>query len=605
MSVSDLPVGSELLGYRVEGLLGRGGMSVVYLAEDLRLRRRVALKLLAPSLAEDEAFRERFLVESELAASLDHPCVVPIYAAGEAHGRLFIAMRYVEGSDLKELLRGGPLTAERTVGLCAQVAEALDFAHARGLVHRDVKPSNVLLDGRDHVYLADFGLMKRLAEPRVVEPGLFGTIEYVAPEQIRGEEVDGRADVYSLGCVLCECLTGEAPFRRSTDAAVLFAHLEEQPAAPPGLERVIGKALAKEPEQRYGTCAELVEEARGALGIGEPRRDRRPLALAAAAVALVAAGLLVFFLTRSGGAPAPAGNGLLARVDPSKATVAGTVRVGADPTAVAVGGGSVWVTTLADSTLWRVDPKGLRLKKIAANGTPAGGVVVSDGQVFVGSASVSGGNVTRLDAASGVQVDVLSNSGVSAMAGARNGVWAAVPPSYVFHIGNGAAGTVTTPVLARVVLPDPSPLDAGHFRFNESGVAVSPAAVWVLGDAFDARVWRIDPERGRIAATISLPFTPAGIASGAGAVWVTGQLNDRIARIDPASNRVVATIAVGREPIAVAVGAGGVWVANTIDRTVMRIDPRTNRIAERIAVGMSPKVLAVGDGSVWVAGDAS
>jgi len=167
MSFSDLSVGSELLGYRVEGLLGRGGMSVVYLAEDLRLRRRVALKLLSPALAGDELFRERFLAESELAASLDHPCVVPIYEAGEADGRLFIAMRYVEGSDLKQLLRDGPLTAERTVGLCAQVADALDFAHERGLVHRDVKPSNVLLDRREHVYLADFGLTKRLADPRV------------------------------------------------------------------------------------------------------------------------------------------------------------------------------------------------------------------------------------------------------------------------------------------------------------------------------------------------------------------------------------------------------------------------------------------------------
>ena len=217
---------------------------------------------------------------------------------------------------------------------------------------------------------------------------MFGTIEYIAPEQIRGEEVDGRADVYSLGCLLCECLTGEPPFQRSTDAAVLFAHLEERPAAPPGLEGVIAKALAKESEDRYGTCAELVEQARDALGIGEPKRDRRPLALATAAVALIAASLLVVFLTLSGGAPGPGGNGRLARIDPSKATVAGTVRVGADPTAVAVGGGSVWVTTLADSTLWRVDPTALSLKKIAANGTPAGGVAVSGGQVFVGNASL-------------------------------------------------------------------------------------------------------------------------------------------------------------------------------------------------------------------------
>ena len=301
---SELSVGSELLGYRVEAVLGRGGMSVVYLAEDLRLRRRVALKLLAAALAEDEAFRGRFLEESELAASLDHPGVVPIYAAGEADGRLFIAMRYVEGSDLKELLREGPLSPERAIELCGQVAEALDFAHERGLVHRDVKPSNVLLDAREHVYLADFGLTKRLAEPRPAEPGLFGTIDYIAPEQIRGEEVDGRADVYSLGCLLCECLTGEPPFRRSTDAAALFAHLEEEPRAPTGLESVIPKALAKQPDDRYATCAELVEAARQALGLGEPpppRWWRTPVAIGLAGAVVIAVALVVYFAVRGGG----------------------------------------------------------------------------------------------------------------------------------------------------------------------------------------------------------------------------------------------------------------------------------------------------------------
>jgi WD40 repeat protein len=233
----------------------------------------VALKLLAPGLAENEAFRERFLAESKLAASLDHPGVVPIYEAGEADGRLFIAMRYVEGSDLKARLRDGPLSAERTVRLCAQVADALDFAHGRGLVHRDVKPSNVLLDGRDHAYLADFGLTKRLGEPHSVEPGVLGTIDYVAPEQIRGEKVNGRADEYSLGCLLYECLIGEPPFARSTHAAVLYAHLEEHPPAPMGLEVVMRTALAKEPEGRYPTCADLVVAASEALGVPEGGRS--------------------------------------------------------------------------------------------------------------------------------------------------------------------------------------------------------------------------------------------------------------------------------------------------------------------------------------------
>ena len=235
MQVSDDPrVGTEVAGYRIESLLGFGGMSVVYLAEDLRLKRKVALKLLAASLAEDESFRDRFLRESELAASIDHPNIVPIYEAGTTDDLLFIAMRYVEGSDLKERLQRGRLDPGEAIGILAQVASALDAAHARGLVHRDVKPSNVLLDtgarpdGSDHVYLADFGLTKRVSEETGIgEDGhLMGTIDYVAPEQIAGEEIDGRADVYSLGCVLYECLVGQPPFRRDSDTAVVFAHLE-------------------------------------------------------------------------------------------------------------------------------------------------------------------------------------------------------------------------------------------------------------------------------------------------------------------------------------------------------------------------------------------
>src|SRR5262245_55835762 len=180
--------------YRIEAVLGRGGVSVVYLAEDQRLKRKVALKLLAPALAQDERFRERFLSESELAASLDHANVIPVYEAGEADGQLFIAMRYVEGSDLKALLRDGPLPQALALTLVEQVGAALDAAHERGLVHGDVKPSNVLIDGRGHAYLADFGLTKRLTDESSSEgeAQLMGTIDYVAPEQIRGDDVDGR-----------------------------------------------------------------------------------------------------------------------------------------------------------------------------------------------------------------------------------------------------------------------------------------------------------------------------------------------------------------------------------------------------------------------------
>jgi WD40 repeat protein/tRNA A-37 threonylcarbamoyl transferase component Bud32 len=287
--VTDDPrVGTELAGYRIESLLGWGGMSVVYLAEDLRLKRRVALKVLATSLAEDETFRDRFLRESELAASIDHPNIVPIYEAGATEELLFIVMRYVEGRDLRGRLQHGRLDPGEATGILAQVASALDAAHARGLVHRDVKPSNVLLDtgarpdGSDHVYLADFGLTRRVSEEvGIGEDGhLMGTIDYVAPEQIAGEEIDGRADVYSLGCVLYQCLVGQPPFRRDSDIAVVFAHLETEPPPPSAarpelpaaLDAVIARALAKEPAERYASCREL---ARAALAIEVDEASRR------------------------------------------------------------------------------------------------------------------------------------------------------------------------------------------------------------------------------------------------------------------------------------------------------------------------------------------
>ncbi len=316
---ADPRIGSELAGYRIDALLGRGGMGVVYRAHDLALDRDVALKLLSPAVAADASFRERFLRESRLAASLEHPNVVPIHDAGEVDGQLYIAMRLVEGTDLKALLKAeGSLAPARALHIVEQVAGALDAAHARGLVHRDVKPSNVLVAADEHVYLADFGLSRSLGEAgsSLGATQSLGTIDYVAPEQIRGEDVDGRADVYALGCLLQECLTGEPPFRRSTDAAVLFAHLEEKPAGLPGLEQVMTKALAKEPDGRYETCYQLVEATRSALGL-ETKPSRWPFAVAAVGVALIGAALLAFFLSQGdASAKAEPGADSLVRIDP-------------------------------------------------------------------------------------------------------------------------------------------------------------------------------------------------------------------------------------------------------------------------------------------------
>jgi serine/threonine protein kinase len=269
--------GIQIAGYRIEARLGRGGMGDVYRAVQLSLGRRVALKILAPKLAADDVFRRRFLRESRIASSIDHPSIIPIYETGEDGGLLYIAMRYVDGMDLSTLLRrDGRLAPTRALAIMTQVASALDAAHARGLVHRDVKPGNILLAagpaGSDgHCYLCDFGLIKEVdtqqARSALTATGQFvGTIPYVAPEQIEGSDVDGRADVYSLGCVLFHCLTGSVPFERMNDIEVVFAHLREPPppvsgrvpGLPTALDAIVARAMAKSRDDRWPTCTALV-----------------------------------------------------------------------------------------------------------------------------------------------------------------------------------------------------------------------------------------------------------------------------------------------------------------------------------------------------------
>jgi class 3 adenylate cyclase len=265
--------GSELAGYRIEAILGSGGMGTVYRAVDIRLGRQVALKFLAAPIADNPHARERFVAESRLAASLDHPHIVPIYEAGEVDGALFIAMRYVEGTDLASILDGeGPLKPDRAVRLLAGIADALDAAHDRGLVHRDVKPGNILI-GRtargEHPYLADFGLGKHQGSGGITATGqILGSVDYIAPEQIEGRATDHRADVYSLACVLYACLVGQPPYPRDSDIAALWAHVQAPTPRPsdtkPDLARfdpVVARGMAKSAEDRYATAGELIRDA--------------------------------------------------------------------------------------------------------------------------------------------------------------------------------------------------------------------------------------------------------------------------------------------------------------------------------------------------------
>jgi serine/threonine protein kinase len=293
----ELSEGDRFAGYRIERLLGRGGMGVLYLAMEPGLERRVALKLIAPEAAADEVFARRFAEESRIAASIEHPNVVPIYAAGEEDGVPFIAMRYVAGADLgKRLAREGRLEPSSAAALIAQVGNGLDAIHAAGLVHRDVKPANVLLaatGGEDHAYITDFGVARNIAtQSGLTQTGRFvGTLDYVAPEQISGGEVDARADVYALGCLLFKLLSGEVPFPKDGEAARLYAHLHDPPPAPSlfvpeipmELDDVVIRAMSKEPGDRYPSAGDLGRAAVAALSGGSPELPERTVATGAAA----------------------------------------------------------------------------------------------------------------------------------------------------------------------------------------------------------------------------------------------------------------------------------------------------------------------------------
>ena len=589
-------------------------MGVVYLATDLRLKRRIALKILAPELSQDQAFRDRFVRESEVAASLEDPNVVPIYEAGEADRQLFIAMRYVEGADLGTLIREfGPIDPIRTASIVSQVASALDAAHDRGLVHRDVKPANILISQRDrsrgeHVYLTDFGLIRRMAQATsLTRTGQFmGTIDYVAPEQIRGEPVDARADVYSMGCVLYECLIGEPPFANDIEVAVLYAHLEQPPPAvtarrpelPPAIDHVVARAMAKQPQDRYESAGALAEEARGALLEGAPagrasraRRDRRGsrrrLLVTGAIVAVVAVvgATLPFVLRGSGRPPAPSavsvGSDSIAVLDAATGRVVGDVRTGSRPSAVAAGAGAVWVANATNGTVSRIDPASQKVVgTIPIAGTPVA-LAVGFGAVWV--VNGEGRTVFQINPAANKVVQTITvGNGPDAIAAGAGGVW----------VANGLDDTVSRiDPQHGVAVPD---IPVGS---HPAAVVVEGQSVWVANSS-DGTVMQIDPRRNAVTLPVHVGNGPAGLAAGSGSIWVANSLDGTASRIDAGSGSVTATVPVGDGPSSLAVAGGSTWVANQFGGTLSRIGPGGN--PHTVRLGNSPQGVAVVGGNLWV-----
>jgi ABC-type branched-subunit amino acid transport system substrate-binding protein len=570
--------GTTFAGYRVDSPVGRGGMGVVYRATDLSLERPVALKLVAPELAEDERFRARFLREPRIAASLDHPNVIPIYEAGEHEGQLYLAMRFVEGSDLKTVLeREGKLTPERTVDVLGQVADALDAAHRRALVHRDVKPANVLIDESGHAYLTDFGITKQLGGASTDTGRMVGTLDYLAPEQVRGEPVDGRTDCYALGCLLYECLSGAPPFRRATEAETLWAHMQDEPPTLKGhaaLDPVLGKALAKNREDRYATCAQLIEAARGALGLAVApvgrtatrRARRRPGRLLLAGgllLAVAVAGAAIAALTAGGTSEgAPVDNGVAA-LGGADAQLASFTTTGTAPSNVAVGAGAVWALNLEDRTVARIDPETKRVaKRFRMRETP-------------------------IDLAAGLgALWVMTGKGV-AWRGIMDGAVSRIDPE---------TGAITR----TAKLPDKGfQGDLSFLNWGFPQIAVGAGAVWVINP--DRTVSRIDAETGKREATIDVDA--ATISAGKEGVWfIDADDSNAVTPIDPSNDRVGRPIRVGAQNLsAVAVGGGYVWASAQGDGVVWRIEPGRSPINRTIDVGVGVTFVAYDAGAVWAA----
>jgi serine/threonine-protein kinase len=602
-------IGSTLAGYRIDASVGSGGMGEVYRAFDARLNRNVALKIVAPRLADDEGFRQRFLRESRLAASLDHPNVIPVHEAGEADGLLFIAMRFVEGTDLRQLLDDERvLEPERALALLAPVAGALDTAHAKGLVHRDVKPANILVasepaaDPPEHVYLSDFGLTTLSSDPG--EGGPFtGTADYAAPELVSGGPIDGRTDVYALGCVLFECLTGDPPFHGDSVMAVLWGHAndpvpsvsERNDDLPEPIDAVLERALAKEPADRHTTCRELIESAGEALGLDAPSPRRRRGFVLALALALAAGGVISgVLLTRGHGSTATAAITVdsLQRIDPHKNALAATVATGSTPVAVVTGSGRVWVINGGDRSLMEIDPKRNEVAKTIRLGITPSAIAEGGGGVWIANQTegIPGRLLWKYDLRTGsagpAPVD-LQPYGLTYRAGE---LWvndASHQPDSLLRI---------RPSTGKALGYVPG-CPCGAPAFGEG-------AIWA--NAWPGSLYRLDPKTRKVVTRIKLGFLPWSpfegrdeFAVGAGGVWVANPAGDSVTRIDPVTNRANGTFPTGRVPSAIAVGEGAVWVTNSRDGTVTRYDPKTADITT-IRVGGTPVALAVGEGAVWV-----
>jgi hypothetical protein len=620
----ELRPGDIFAGHRIEGVAGRGGFGVVYRATHLALDHVVALKLISGERAADATFRERFQSESRIAVSIRHPNVVAVHHAGEEDGLLFVTMDFIEGTDLRGLLnREGRLRPERATAIISPVSSALDAAHERGLVHRDIKPGNVLIEERgaeEHVFLTDFGLSKKIdATSGVTASGAFvGTLDYVAPEQIKGERVDARTDVYALGCVLYELLTGEVPFGGEIEkVAKMYAHLQEAPPSlnekapdvPGALGDVVWRAMEKDPELRFPSAGDLARAARAASEGRQPSEPERSVGVGAAAP------------TQAFDALAAAGAGAGAGVETAEAATPETAEATPPETTEAPAGEGA---LKAGSGGYRGDSEGYpdstpsphpaeqptadaTRRRAKARGGPPRGLIIG----AVTAAAIAVGAFVLLSGGDGGGGDGGPGDGGSGPSTATAEVVGEPIPVGGFPVGidvgtkfiwtaNRGDGSVTRIDPAKDNETTPVSLGGGAAE----GLALDYGRAWVTTNDPDQLV-PVQPEQAALAGgTLSLEGGPSDVATGAGSVWVTLLDSDAVAKIGGAGQGQPALadpIPVGGGPYGIAFGAGAVWVSNRDEGTVMRIDPSDDSVGDPIPVGANPKGLAIYEDAVWVA----
>jgi YVTN family beta-propeller protein len=596
---TELPIGANFAGYRIEGVAGEGRMGVVYRATHPGLGRVVALKLIARELSDSYAFRQTFRADSQRAAAiglLAQSGAPLIYERGETAGRLFVVMRYVPGSDLGTLIgRDGPLGTRRAVAVVRDVAAALDAGHRRGIVHRDVKPGHVLLANEPDApaCLIDFG----------VTPVGASSPDYRSPEQTVGEPADARSDVYALGCLLFHALTGLPPSERGAGATGI----------PPALAAVIARATSTSPAARYASAGELAAAAAAALprevppppepplvvhGGAAPRGPRRRLVARVALAAALFAAILGALASIGGidrGNDAQRAVASATRVasagagtDAGSPTVVSTIAVGKSADGLAVADGEVWVADPRAGALVRIDARTDRVTARSHAGADPDSVAAGAGMAWI--TTRGDGHLRRFAA----ERDP-SPAGARDVGGKPEGIALGRKVAWVVssvddtvrRVDRGSGSAVGSPI---------------HVGAQPIDVAVGPSGVWTANSA-DGTVSHIDADTGRVVGEATrVGREPKGVIEALGSVWVADNGSDTVTRIDPRTGRVTATIEVGDQPSKLAVAAGQVWVTNFGDGTVSRIDPRSGRVVgPAVGVGRRPVGIAFGAGHLWVA----